>query len=260
MSHWTKETIIQERNRLAPFHHNIQLPFGLTTYIPGKAKRTIEKTRVSNLVKHAFPALLKEFDGTLEGKRILDVACNSGGFSIEAIKHGAKEVLGIDNTEHYIAQANFCKDVLEISNIDFKVMEIDELNKKNVGYFDITFAFGILYHLENPINSMRKVADITADTLLLDTNVIVPAEFQVSTSGSPLWLMNMPPVSNELNKYSTTSLWRKRKFVQFTPNEKAVVDLLHFLGFSKVTKILPTQKDLETRYYDGKRVSFLARR
>ena len=40
--------------------------------------------------------------------------------------------------------------------------------------------------------------------------------------------------------------------------ENAVVDLLKFLGFSKVEKIKPNQKRLEKRYYTGSRVTFLA--
>ena len=55
----------------------------------------------------------------------------------------------------------------------------------------------------------------------------------------------------------TTSLWRKDRVTQFRPNETAVVELLKFLGFQKVSKLQPTLIDLEKRYYNGERGTFL---
>ena len=61
--------------------------------------------------------------------------------------------------------------------------------------------------------------------------------------------MNFPVASSPESEGATTSLWRtKQGYVQFTPNERAVVDLLKFLGFSKVEKLKPNQKGLEKRY------------
>jgi hypothetical protein len=56
----------------------------------------------------------------------------------------------------------------------------------------------------------------------------------------------------------TTSLWRRDRVVQFQPNETAVVELLKFLGFQKVSRLKPTLVDLEKRYYNGERGTFLA--
>ncbi|MEQ8584120.1 MAG: methyltransferase domain-containing protein [Marinoscillum sp.] len=257
---WSKELIIGELERLAPFHHNIELPYGLSTYIPEKAKRSIEESRFPNLIKHAFPTLLNEFGGTLEGKRVLDLACNCGGFAIEASKLGAKQVLGIDLVEHYITQANFLKDILGIPNVDFEVMDINSIDVKLTDQFDITFCFGILYHFENPVSVMRKICEQTKDAIFIDTSVLKTPRYLKYLYNKPVWLMNFPTKSDQSDLISSTSLWRTQKQAQFLPNEEAVVQLLKYLGFSKITRIKPNQKGLEKRYYKGTRISLLARR
>ena len=70
----TKEEMIREIRRLAPFHHEVDLPYDLSTYVPERSRRPIERTRLANLTKHAFPALINACGGSLEGKRVLDVA------------------------------------------------------------------------------------------------------------------------------------------------------------------------------------------
>lgn len=256
---FTKDEITKEVHRLGPFHHKVDLPHGLSTYVPELSRRGVEFTRVSNLVKHAFPALMAACGGSLEGKRVLDVACNCGGFSVEAATRNSEYVLGIDIVDHYIEQANFIKRALGLKQVDFKVMDIDSLAESEVGLFDVTFCFGILYHLENPVYTMKQLAAVTRSIMLVDTNVMrIPAPISRFIK-SPIWLMNFPAVSAEESGDVTTSRWRStEKVVQFNPSEAAVVELLKFLGFSTVRKIEPAQKGLEKRYYNRGRVTFLA--
>src|SRR4051794_29086400 len=125
---FTAKELQQEIRRLAPFHHRIELPHGLSTYVPELSRREVEHSRVDTLVAHAFPALTQACGGTLRGKRVLDVACNCGGFSVEAAKLGASSVLGFDSVAHYIEQANLIRQALGLEQIEFKTMDIDEVN------------------------------------------------------------------------------------------------------------------------------------
>jgi len=59
----TKQEIESEIQRLAPFHHKIELPFGLSTYDPKYSLRHREQTRLDTLIRHAFPELLKACGG-----------------------------------------------------------------------------------------------------------------------------------------------------------------------------------------------------
>jgi len=262
----TEQEIRDEVHRLAPFHHKIDLPHGLSTHVPELSRRPIEFTRLDNLVKHAFPTLMQACGGSLQGKRVLDVACNCGGFSVKAAKYSAEYVLGIDLMDHYIEQANLIKNALELEQVEFKTMSVENLDESVVGLFDVTFCFGILYHFENPILAMKRLASVTKGMMLIDTTVI-PTKSYINRFirpfikdfiNKPLWEMGFPGISKKDAKSASTSLWRAEKSVaELIPNEEAVVELLKFLGFSQVGKIAP-KEGLEQRYYNGLRATFLA--
>src|SRR5262245_8548294 len=108
----TREALEAAVRDLGPFHHDVELPHGVRTVPPGSARREIQNTRVANLVKHLWPPLLEACGGSLQGKRVLDIACCSGGFSVEASRAGASAVLGIDVVDLYLRQAAFIRDSL----------------------------------------------------------------------------------------------------------------------------------------------------
>ncbi len=59
--------------RLGPFHHGIELPYGLHTQPEGLSRGEGELHRVRDIQLGAWSALLELFGGTLAGKRVLDV-------------------------------------------------------------------------------------------------------------------------------------------------------------------------------------------
>jgi len=250
----TKQEIEAEVKRLAPFHHKLDLPYGLSTFDPELSLRHRETTRLDSLTRHVFPDLLKACGGSLQGKSVIDVACNAGGFSFEAASHGAERVLGIDVADRYIDQANFIKRALELDQVEFKKMLVEDCDERDIGMFDIAFCFGILYHLEDVVLAMKKLSSVTREIMVIDATVI-----KTPFTRKSMWKMNVPRVVESDDK-STTALWRTEKRCQFKPNVNAVIELLDFLGFSKVEIIKPRQRNLEFRYYRGKRVTFLARR
>lgn len=150
-----KAELERELRRLAPFHHDIDLPYGLRTHLPEASRQERERTRMKTLVDHAWPALLDACGGSLKGLRVLDVACNCGGFSVQAVRSGADYVMGIDIADHYLEQAKLIKKALGFRNVDFQSLRLEDLDPEVHGRFDVAFCFGILYHLENPVLAMQ---------------------------------------------------------------------------------------------------------
>lgn len=57
--------------------------------------------------------------GYLRGRRVLDMFCYSGGFSMAAAAQGAREVLGFDSSPKAVALARANADLNELTNIRF---------------------------------------------------------------------------------------------------------------------------------------------
>jgi SAM-dependent methyltransferase len=250
-----KAEIEEGIRQLSPFNHEIELPHGLWTRSPEQRRINDNPPRVRELVTHAFPTLLDACGGSLEGLRVLDVACNSGGFSIEAARRGADFVLGVDVVERYVEQARFVKAALGYENVEFETLNVYDIEPEKVGHFDVTFCFGILYHLEDPVAAMRRLGEVTRRIMLVDTQTMpMPPD-----DSRPLWRMNRAPKAGPGDEQRVgTHLWRDRDYLQFEPSNAAVHRLLRFLGFDKVRRIEPVAEGLGRRYYEGRRTTFLA--
>lgn len=88
---------------------------------------------------------------SLEGKRILDLGCNAGHYSVQASLLGAEEVVGIDLSKVWYPQALFVKEYFESKhgplNIKYINKDISDVDLKDLGTFDYIFALAILYHI-----------------------------------------------------------------------------------------------------------------
>jgi tRNA (mo5U34)-methyltransferase len=246
--------------RLAPFHHAIDLPFGLSTFVPELSRQTRERTRLQTFLDHAWKDILTACGGSLKGKSVLDIACNCGGFSVQAARSGAEYVYGIDIEPHYIEQANFVKDAAGLQNVKFQQFDLLNLDPSIHGKFDLVLCLGILYHLENPVLSMKRIAAVTGDVLVVDTTLMKVPLINPVLDRWPLWHMRRVSATTSDAKNISTSRWRPDEFCQFAPNGTAVRSLLEYCGFAEIVRLKPTAKRLESRYYSGRRATFLARR
>lgn len=244
---------------LGPFHHAVDLPFGLSTYNKEVARHDRERTRLQSLTDHLWPQLLAAYGGSLEGLRVLDIACNCGGFSFAALRAGAAEVVGIDCDPHYIRQAEFLRDALGMENATFRVAPLEELNTAEYGSFDVVFMFGILYHLRDPIGALTTISAVTRDMIVVDTSML-RFRYINRLMRWPLWGMKVVRAMSDDDHDITTGRWRTQASTQFYPNEPAVLQALKFAGFDDARLLKPARAGLEERYYRGKRATFIGRK
>jgi tRNA (mo5U34)-methyltransferase len=254
----TKSELQAAVERLAPFHHAIDLPYGLSTYVPTASRQDRERTRMQNLIDHAWPSILSACGGSLAGKRVLDVACNCGGFSVHAARAGASYVLGIDIDPHYIEQANLVKEAVDLHNLDFQQLDLMELDPSKHGAFDLVLFFGILYHLENPVLSLKRISALASNVLAVDTTLMKVPIINRILDRWPMWHMRRVAGVDSAASNITTSRWRPEEFCQFSPNSRAVTSLLEYSGFTDIERLKPTVTGLEKRYYNGRRATFIA--
>lgn len=255
-----KEELRAAIERLAPFHHAIDLPYGLSTFVASASRQERERTRMKTLLDHSWTSTLAACGGTLRGKRVLDIACNCGGFAVHAARAEADYVLGIDIEPHYIKQANLVKEAVSIPGLEFQQLDLMELNPSKHGKFDLVLCFGILYHLENPVMALKRISAVTSNVIVVDTTLMKVPIINRVLDRWPLWHMRRVsnPGANAMN--ITTSRWRPKEFCQFSPNASAVTNLLEYSGFKTVERLKPKAGGLEKRYYDGRRATFIGRK
>jgi 2-polyprenyl-3-methyl-5-hydroxy-6-metoxy-1,4-benzoquinol methylase len=225
------------------WHYPFDLPGGrMTPSRPG-----VNPQRHFLRKKHFFDPLVSRYSGSLRGKTILDLGCCQGFWSIQASRAGAASCLGIDSSEAFVNEARAVATVLEIDNCRFlcRLLETDPWWQE-CGKPDISFMLGIFYHLTDPIFVLRKTAELTSETLVIDTETL-------SDEGSFLRL-----VPRDLHE-PTTSRSRLTSGLRLVPTKNALLELISDAGFTQIECLDPDQ-NMPPEYLASRRISVIAHR
>jgi tRNA (mo5U34)-methyltransferase len=163
-----KQEIIQNINDLGNWFYQFDLKGNLTPVHP-----KFRINRHQQRKQYIFEPLIQLCGGSLVGKRVLDLGCNSGFWSLACIEIGADFVLGIDARKLHIDQAKFVFEVKEIPKNKYQFIQGDifKFNFKDFGNFDIVLCLGLLYHISKPISLLEIISKINNDILIIDTNL-----------------------------------------------------------------------------------------
>ncbi|TMA66396.1 MAG: methyltransferase domain-containing protein [Deltaproteobacteria bacterium] len=122
--------------------------------------------------RHFMPWLLQATGGNLRGRRVLDIACNSGFWSLQCALLGAEEVVGFDARPELIEQARYVQSVVGVENVNFRVLDFWQMSRETLGGpFDVVLNLGILYHLPKPLEALELCRSLAREYMLLDTAV-----------------------------------------------------------------------------------------
>ena len=176
---WTDVEIKKKIDEFPRWHYQFDLKGQLT---PIFDKTIIQ--RHARRKKYFFDPLVQFFGGSLKGKRVLDLGCNAGFWSLHAAQSGCDFVVGVDGRESHVRQAEF---VFEVNGIDksryrFMQKDIFDLKPEELGTFDIVFCLGLMYHISKPVELMECISAVNKDILLIDTTLspLGGASFQVA--------------------------------------------------------------------------------
>jgi tRNA (mo5U34)-methyltransferase len=220
--------------------HSIDLGRGVVT--PGTQSHEFLKDRLRSL---QLP--------DLQGKTVLDIGAYDGFYAFEVERLGAARVVALDHyvwslelTEH-MKYWNECKKrgvVPELyhmtphwrpaelpgkrgydtahraleSRVETVVADFMNADLSALGAFDVVLFLGVLYHLESPLQAVRRVFDLTRELAVIETAaVMIPGYEHV-----PLCEFYE---SNELN--ADVSNW-------WAPNQPGLIGLCRAAGFRRV--------------------------
>src|SRR3954469_24509944 len=158
----TRDEILAGLKILEPWFHRIDLGDGIVTKTESVMGEPVDHPRETwELIRQCLPV-------DLAGKSVLDVGCNGGFYCVEAKRRGASRVLGVDGQRQHVRQAVFVRKVLGL-DIEYRRMNVYELNRRTVGEFDITLALGLLYHLKHLVLALENLYEVTRETLIIET-------------------------------------------------------------------------------------------
>lgn len=225
-----REDLLDGIRRLEPWFHCIELAPGVLTKTESVAGEPADHPRETwDIIKNCLPV-------DLSGKSVLDVGCNAGFYSVEAKRRNAGRVLGVDAMRREIMQADFVRRALGL-DIEFRPLSVYDLSVGSVGRFDVTLALGLIYHLKHLVLGLEKLAQVTKDTLIVETALLPKrskllgsasrqAEYVVGALRRPLhtigWIENPPEASESAYNW-------------FLPSLDGAVALLRAVGFRDVS-------------------------
>jgi SAM-dependent methyltransferase len=145
--------------------HNVRLGDGLYTLGEEPAGDEVKLRRVTQVV-------LDLLDGDLRGKRVLDLACLEGMYSLELARRGA-DVVAIEGREANLAKARFAARATGVDGVDWRLGDVRDLSREEHGEFDVVLCLGILYHLarEDVFRFVESMASVCKHVLVVDTAI-----------------------------------------------------------------------------------------
>lgn len=163
------EELIKQMDALKPWHQIVQITPDLSTEIyegQYEGKKMVSHKSTGQFISNVY----KE---NMINKTMLDCGCNAGSHLFESAKIGIKSGMGFDVRELWINQANWLKNNITIhrtDHLEFKIMNIYDIPKNNIGKFDVTMYSGLLYHVEEPFYSLKILSDVTNELLIVNTS------------------------------------------------------------------------------------------
>jgi SAM-dependent methyltransferase len=173
----------------------------------------------------AVSMLLSEMIQPLGLQTALDVGCGLGHFS------GLMDSCGLRVSAVDGRQGNVDEAERRFPRVSFRQFDAEDSAIRQLGKFDLVFCFGLLYHLENPMLTIRHLREMTEKMLLIES-VIYPGK---------------EPIMALVDEGRTED--QGLNHLAFYPTEACLVKMLYRAGFSSVYGF-KTQPD-HPEYYEG---------
>lgn len=123
-------------------------------------------------VERRIQELAKRFN--IKDKRILELGCLEGEHSLLLQQLGAREVIAIEGRKDSFLKCLLVKNSFILNKCKFLYGDINETLSVLKDPFDLCLAVGILYHLEDPVTVIYRIAALV-DSIFAWTHYIPKA-------------------------------------------------------------------------------------
>lgn len=233
--------------------HSIELAPGIVT--PGAKSCELMRAELAALRLGAL---------SLPGKSVIDIGAWDGFYSFEAERRGAARVLALDHFVWCLDSAEVRRrlaaraeaglrpldyedipsawrpDLLpgkrgfdavhEVlgSRVESRVGDLMQMDLAELGTFDVALYLGVLYHVKNPFEALRRLARITREVAVIETQAVLLDGFE----SAALWEF----YETDACSGDPTNRW--------APNEKGLLDMCRAAGFDRAERVVlkPTER------------------
>ncbi len=149
---------------------------------------------------------------SLQGMRVADVGCCSGGITAFLAHRGAAEILAVEEIPEFAEQCRYVAELFELKQIKLLLTSLYQLPKYEVGPFDLILLSGVIYHLSDMLMGLLIMRDLltVGGTLLIESGAVADDKRSYA----------------DFCRYAYGSWWR--------PTTLCLKDMCEFMGFSDV--------------------------
>ena len=210
--------------------HNIDLGGGVWTIGPGLVGASERNLR------RVLQTVADVTGGSLDGLRVLDLACLEGLYAVELARRGAR-VVAVEARAPHVAKVELARDALGLGDrLEVVHGDVRDATADRLGTFDVVLCLGILYHLEaaDAVGLLRAVGVMATRAAIVETQVALTAK---DTAAGVSGLVYAEPSDQPWASVgNATSFWLTRP---------SLLNTLADAGFTSVAEVLsPAVPDL----------------
>lgn len=230
--------------------YSFELPSGRRTecVLPPEIAK-IHDTRWAMLYEALEPLCAGDFSRL----SCLDIGCNQGYFAVKLAQLGCRPVIGIDARAAHIRDADLMSRVWEHKHLQFRQLDLWQINPESFGQFDVVSLLGVLYNLENPIGALRLARALARRAVVIETQVAPDLGGRINWGSKD----NLQPVHGSfalIDQSGEADLsFAGLTGLSLCPGREALMTTMRRLGFTNI-EILPPPPDAYEQFVTGHRI------
>lgn len=185
----------------------------------------------------------QKFNGSLEGKKILDVGCG-GGILAESLALQGAIVTGIDMAESGLEVAKL--HLLESDlKVDYQKISVEDFAEQRAGEFDIVTCLEMLEHVPNPASIIRACAALTKTNgqLFFSTLNRNPKSYLFAIIGAEYILKLLPKGTHDWSRFIQPS-----EMDEWARNAKLSLKNIIGMTYNPFIKTYKLEQDVSVNY------------
>ncbi len=129
----------------------------------------VTKPGTARLFEHSLVVWAEETLGSFSNWKILELGPLEGGHSYMFQSRNAKKVTSIEANTRAFLKCLCIKEILKLDRVEFKLGDFMSFLENDNAKYDMVFASGVLYHMEEPIRLLKLISRAT-DRLFIWTH------------------------------------------------------------------------------------------